>query len=275
MKKLLLTAQFIICILLITNAQIVLEKTYSAQNFSDVFSTNLGSLGYKYWRSVMDSNQLILYNIDHSIYRIISVPPQPVSYGIAYVSDSLFDLDPDIDYMLFLWNTPFSFFIYNENGTSLLSVKSAQPKNFNNGVYSFKPILYTDNGFKLNLKTASGADSNFIYSLPGFLRCNICNNGRITTGIQGGGQIFNEFLSNSYPNPSKDFTKINYKLPDNERYGEILFYTVDGKEMKRYKVDNTLNTLLINNSDLPSGTYLYHLVTSSNTTSAKKMLVIK
>ena len=100
-------------------------------------------------------------------------------------------------------------------------------------------------------------------TVPTSIKHNVANNENLT------------ILNQNHPNPSRDFTKIDYKLPDNERYGEILFYTVDGKEVKRYKVDNTFNTLLINNSDLPSGTYLYHLITPSNTTSAKKMLVIK
>ena len=54
------------------------------------------------------------------------------------------------------------------------------------------------------------------------------------------------------------FFKKNYHLPNGINEGEIVFYDINGKEIKRYRVDNTFNTLIINNSDLPAGTYLYH-----------------
>lgn len=46
-------------------------------------------------------------------------------------------------------------------------------------------------------------------------------------------------------------------------------------ELKRYEIDNTFHNLIINNSDLHSGTYFYQLLTNSGATGAKKMIVVK
>ena len=55
----------------------------------------------------------------------------------------------------------------------------------------------------------------------------------------------------------------------------IQFRAIQGKEVKRYKVDNTFNSLELDARDLPGGTYLYQLISGSNSSSAKKMVVIK
>jgi hypothetical protein len=50
---------------------------------------------------------------------------------------------------------------------------------------------------------------------------------------------------------------------------------MQGKEIKRFKVDKTFDHLLISTSDIPAGTYFFQLQTSNQNSAGKKMVVIK
>ncbi|MBC8046684.1 MAG: T9SS type A sorting domain-containing protein [Fimbriimonadaceae bacterium] len=82
-------------------------------------------------------------------------------------------------------------------------------------------------------------------------------------------------LSSPYPNPSVNTTRIEYKLPEGIYSGEIVFYDLQGKEIKRFKVDSTFDSLSISTSEIPAGTYYYQLQTSTENSEGKKMVVIK
>ncbi|MBI5219458.1 MAG: T9SS type A sorting domain-containing protein [Bacteroidia bacterium] len=64
-------------------------------------------------------------------------------------------------------------------------------------------------------------------------------------------------------------------LPNGINQGEIVFYDIQGKEIKRFKVDKTFNSLLISTADIPAGTYFYQLQTDAQNSGGKKMVVIK
>jgi uncharacterized repeat protein (TIGR03803 family) len=80
---------------------------------------------------------------------------------------------------------------------------------------------------------------------------------------------------NIYPNPNNGSAKIDYTLPPGVNEGEIVFYNLQGMEVKRFKVDRTFNTLLISTKDIAAGTYYYQLQTSGESSGGKKMVVIK
>ncbi|HXB41101.1 MAG TPA: T9SS type A sorting domain-containing protein [Bacteroidia bacterium] len=88
-------------------------------------------------------------------------------------------------------------------------------------------------------------------------------------------QRYGNFFSNPHPNPANDATTIEYKISDGVNQGEIIFYDLQGTEIKRFKVDKTFSSLLISTTDIPAGTYYYQLQTSGNTSAGKKMVVIK
>ena len=48
-----------------------------------------------------------------------------------------------------------------------------------------------------------------------------------------------------------------------------------GRELKRYTVDNTFDYLKLNTNDLPSGMYIFHLQTSKGVSQSKKILKIQ
>lgn len=114
-----------------------------------------------------------------------------------------------------------------------------------------------------------------IYSLPGTLYIPCCNDS-FSAGMPNplGGSI--NYGMSAFPNPSNgNNTTIEFHLPQGENKGEVVVYTMQGMELKRYQVDNTFHNLLISNSDLHSGTYFYQLLTANGATGAKKMVVVK
>jgi hypothetical protein len=82
-------------------------------------------------------------------------------------------------------------------------------------------------------------------------------------------------LSNPYPNPTDNLTRIDYQLPDGIKQGELVFYNTMGTEVKRFKVTNTFSFIYVSAHDLASGTYYYNLQTSAGASDGKKMVVIR
>lgn len=81
--------------------------------------------------------------------------------------------------------------------------------------------------------------------------------------------------SMAYPNPASSSTKIDYSLPSGVNNGEIVLYDIQGKEVKRFNVNSTFNTLMISTEDLQSGLYYYNLQTTQGISEAKKLVTVK
>jgi hypothetical protein len=129
------------------------------------------------------------------------------------------------------------------------------------------PIYNTPQGTKMILSYSNGQAK--VFSLPGTLSTGIAEaNGQLMQAQSGQ-------LSNLYPNPSNGAVTLQYELPKGEQQGELVLYNMLGKEVKRYKVDNTFKDILLDNTQLPAGTYFYQLQTSKGSVGTKKMIVIK
>ena len=167
--------------------------------------------------------------------------------------------------------------IYREDGTTLFS----EPSESASLAYSvmtnpvrplWYPIVKTSTGTKMVL--IAGYDTITyqpnaykVYSLPGVF---------YPTVVYNPSQVDNQMeLSNPFPNPTINTTRIDYELPNGVNQGEIVFYNLQGSEEKRFKVDRTFNTLLISTSDLAAGTYYYQLQTTAQNSEGKKMMVIE
>lgn len=255
----------------ICKSQISLEHSYPASSKSNFISlVNLANSGYKYVLVDKINNTLKLYNLNHSLWKTISLNvPSGYTLGVVLnISETLFNLDALLElsysYSKFIQTNP-SYMsneskIINENGSVLLTIQNCYyPEAFSTGTNGWKLFARTDSS------TSNGCASNDIYSLPGTMPIMITDNGINNSNA----------LSFPYPNPSQVSTTINYKLPEGSNTGEIVFYNLNGQEIKKFKVDNTYNTLELNNSDLPSGTYLYQLLSQNFMTATKKMIIIK
>ena len=253
-------------------AQITLEHTYDSA-FGNLYMVNLEVEGMKYaWRDDINIS-VRLYNLDHSIFKIMdysSVPNLNAS-TILYVSEHLFNTDNLIEYMMinFDANHIYHTYIINELGSIIFTADSLSPTVKPNAPQTQLPIYNTTNGTKMILSGSyNGNTVANVYSLTGHLSNSIQ---QITNSNNN-----NLSMENIYPNPSNgNNTTIEFHLPQGENKGEIVIYNMQGMEQKRYEIDNTFHNLIINNSDLHSGTYFYQLLTNNAATGAKKMIVIR
>src|SRR4051812_1824584 len=98
MKKILLAIVFIYSTI-ISSGQITLEKSgyHSTLRF-----VHLERAGFKYVYHDPIVNEIRLYNLNHSLYKIINIPPQNAyqnNYYVQYLTETLWDTDStDLDY---------------------------------------------------------------------------------------------------------------------------------------------------------------------------------
>ncbi len=282
MKKIILIAMLAIAALSSRQtlmAQITLEHTYdSASSISlgwggQLMIINFEVEGKKYVRSSPLNNSITIYNLDHSIYKSFIIPGTPIGYQLMYFSEHLFNTDDKIEYMVIEEpsNGTFTTSIYNEDGVQLFHKPNQAPVVTGQFPDEQVPIYNTLNGTKMILSgdvTDITNYATYVYSLPGTLsnsikQINNSNNNQLS-------------MENIYPNPSNgNNTTIEFYLPQGVNSGVVVVYNLQGMELKRYQVDNTFHSLIIQNSDLHSGTYFYQLLTSIGTTGAKKMIVVK
>jgi len=275
MKALILFAFAMISI--IAPAQIVYEHTYdSASTVSTAGTLNQLMIvkfevsGERYVKINQWGEEISIYDMNHSLLKTISFasfPGMSVYQGdILYLSQSLFNTDPKIEFLYSSHNGSGGYYtgIYNEDGvvlfsdTGLIAIRSAV-------LLQQYPIYNTSLGTKMIISYKNGQAK--VFGLAGILTTSIANtNQNLLNSIA---------ISNPYPNPTSNSTTIDYKLPSGENQGEIVFYDLQGNEVKRFKVDQTFNSLLISTSDIAAGTYYYQLQTSGNISAGKKLVVIK
>jgi type IX secretion system substrate protein len=278
MKKIILIA--LIAFVTSAKAQIIYEHTYDS---ASVWNTCAGQLeqlmmvnfeveGYQYVKINRCGKVMNIYDMTHSLVKTISLASVPLessgSMGdFIYLSEHLFNTDPAIEFM-YVYNVTvggngcYYTIIYNDAGTTIFSDTGAALIHGNFEQQQL-PIYNTPNGTKMILSYCNGQAK--VFGLGGTL----------STRIEGVNHTANIGLGNAYPNPTANTTTIPYTLPQGTTQGELVFYNVQGVEVKRFKVDNTFSTLLISTTDIPSGTYYYQLLINGNASAAKKMVVVK
>lgn len=291
MKTTILITFFFFSIIYENFAQITLENNYPATSSNIRFqSVLLESAGSKY--AVYDRAlfQLKLYNLDHSIYKTITVNNpttnlyDPVnitsSYDeIAYVKEGLFDTDSEVEFML-IYSTDGTgpsgstrgVAIINEDGSIILNRVDAYPRfsTFAGSVTNSDCILNaSDNTTKMLLVEPTGYN---VYSLPGTLSCNPCGSVTGTAKVAGSS---NTIALQNAPNPANSYTNIYYQLPEETQEADLILYNTQGIEIKRYRVDQMFDHLQISTEDLHAGTYYYSIVTEEGQTASKKMLILR
>ena len=291
MKK--LVTLFCVILTFCCKAQITLEHVYdsasteycnypmmgSPSENSQLMIINFEISGERYVKINRWGEKIEIYSMNHSLIKAISIATLPKTsssngkFGdFLYISEQLFDLDSLIEYMYCVHIGSKSFTgIYNEDGICIFS-DTAGPIIRSNIPVQQLPIYNTAYGTKMILSylgitpDVTGFKAK-VFSLPGTLTVGIAQANNIL--------VSQSYISNPYPNPSSSSTKIDYTLPPGINEGEIVFYNLQGTEVKRFKVDKTFSTLLVSTADIAAGTYLYQLQTSGMSTEGKKMVVIK
>ncbi len=280
MKKILFLA--LIAFGIKAKGQIVYEHTYDTAStagmgpYSDesqLMIINFEISGERYvkinrWGKVID-----IYDLNHSLVKTISIANVPLRTNnqvgeILYLSENLFNTDSKMEFMYILAGfNSFTTYIYKEDGSIMFSDTGAELIKVNYEQQQM-PIYNTSAETKMILSYSSVSGVWKVFGLPG----------KLTTGIQeGNSQLMRAqgMISNPYPNPATSSTRIDYNFPNGVNEGEIIFYDLQGKEIKRFKVDKTFDHLLISTADIPAGTYFYQLQCNSQFSEGKKMVVIK
>jgi len=233
--------------------------------------------GYRYVKVNRCGKIISIYDLNHSLVKNISManmptsPPYNILGDVLYLSEQLFNLDSKVEFIYChsftnsQGNGDYVTSVYDENGTMLFT-DTAWPGIRLNFEQQQLPIYNTSQGTKLILSCLNGTAK--VYGLAGTLSTSIGSQNQELL-------IQSNFVSNPYPNPTASTTRIDYILPKGVSTGEMIFYDLQGHEIKRYKVDSTFDHLLISTSDIPAGTYNYQLETDSKSTSGKKLVVIK
>ena len=254
----------------ISSAQITLEMEYVEGGFdnNNLNLVELSSSRYKYQMIDKTNYEIKLYNLDHTLFKTIPIPTQTASnWAVFYISENLFDTDiSNIEYLVSGLYPNHYVTIYNETGSIISAIENANLGGLNI-MGRGKPIFNTESGTKMILNSYSLGWSR-VYSLPGELN-------QILSSTVNRIKLDETVLSNSYPNPTMDFTRIDYKLPFGIKEGEIVFFNIHGQEIKRFIVDRYFSSIEISTADLPPGTYYYRLNTSQGISEGKKMLKIE
>lgn len=213
------------------SAQITFENSYPNDNLgiSIAHPIKLENGLIKYRLNYYDSSKIYLYNLDHSLYKIINVPSQSGPwYNIFYLTQKLFDLDNGFEYILA--DGISKIIVYDEDGTMLFMHDTAS---IAFSIWGSNPIFNTDQGTKMRIQDNVNSVTK-IYGLLGTL---------LTGKTELENYYYNNFstISNSYPNPSKGNIRIDYMLPQGANQADIVFYTIEGKLVKKIKIDNTQN----------------------------------
>lgn len=289
-------ASFIMGLLisLTLKSQITLENTYPVYNNTNYAALSVVHLssGYKYSRFNNVGGSLMLYNLNHSIWKTIplSVPPGYTLYTAPIlVSDSLFKLDPAVELAYTYWAvtyTPALSYttvtkVIDEIGTTLLTLNQClyPLQATSTGTAGYKLIAQIDSAGKA---WYNGPKENRVYSLPGKLPQNHITSApsstvsnpspTITTSVKPVGSDPGPYLSAPSPNPSLNKSVIAYQLPQGMAQGEIVIYDMTGRDVKHYIVDHSFNTLELDSGELPAGNYLYQM---TGVDQARKLLIVK
>jgi len=279
MKKILLLA--LLAIGMSARGQITLEHVYDTASTrcigipNQLMIINFAVSGERYVNINRWAKKINIYSMNHSLVKSISYDTFPQSTNfplILYISEKLFSTDNKISFMYWYMqcdSVSSSAFlrIYNEDGVLLFKADSLTPLESSGTAMPNNSIYNTTYGTKMILEYYCYSSKTKVYSLPGTLSASVAE-ANINLLAQSK-------ISNPYPNPTNNTTNIDYTLPPGINEGEIVFYNLQGAEVKRFKVDKTFSTLLVSTTDIAAGTYLYQLQTSVQSSEGKKMVVIK
>ena len=278
MKKILLIA--LLAFGMSAKAQITLLHTYDSASTitgnSQLMLINFQVSGERYVKINRLDQSICIYDLNHSLLKTISLASLPLFCStpprageVLYLSQNLFTTDSKIAFM-YIRNPcgiPSPYYItdiVNEDGTILFS-DTGSAEIIPNYEEQQMPIYNTSQGTIMILSYRNGQAK--VFGLPGILSESIIETNNTL--------ISQSKISNPYPNPTSNSTSIDYELPKGINEGEIVFYNLQGNEIKRFKVDRTFSTLLVSTNDIAAGTYLYQLQTTAQSSEGKKMVVIK
>jgi type IX secretion system substrate protein len=288
MKTTLITASVTLLMALTSTAQITLENTYAIQNDprkSGLTAIKLEVSGDKYMLYDIKAKQIKLYNLDHSVYKTIAIPPlnkyrnsnSDSVVSIAHVSENLFNSDNLVEFVAFDGefdsqlgtNSYSSMKVFNENGVTVFSGDSLMPCFKGAATYygyetNVDFIFNTSDGAKMILFSyKNNTLSQKVYSLPGQA---------VATGIQKNADVKNAL---PFPNPTNNSITVPYKLTDGKQ-GKLVINDLQGKVLVEYVIDTAFENVVVDTNTMTAGNYFYAVYSSEKkVNSTGKFVVVK
>lgn len=257
-------------------AQITYEQSYSGPNSTSEARLQLIDMGvneYKYSLVNYATNQLSLYNLDHSTYATVTIPIALVNsgeYSVGYVTRTLFDCDStQFEYAILPQYGLNNFYIYREDGTLLFQKDSTiAPYCFGcfGGAYDVRPIINSPVGAKLFLlkNTPLGYMTTDVYSLCGKLPVN---------GIEL--NAASASFVKVFPNPSSGETTFEFDLKSNTHDHEIVIFDASGQQVHSMTIKGTVKSYSLDESILHSGVYFFTVQTENKVIQNGKFIIVE
>lgn len=260
-------------------AQINLEKTYGGIN---IFSTDLkytlvdsGEMKIIYYDDFIDT--VFIHNLDHSLDHtiVLTLDQSRGLSNLICITKHLFDTDDDYEFVCTYGNASGpanDITVWNENGTVLFKRDSFTLRSHYTGADATRikdGIFNTPLGTKMILVHPTEPKYE-VYSLPGKLPT---SNTKLSATDAPTIISSSSPSTSAYPNPSNGKIRVAYSLPEGVTTGELVITSTDGREVKRYRVGNMFNDILIEKSELASGAYFYKLITERGESEARKFVI--
>ncbi len=275
MKKYCLT--LVVCFLTsVTHAQIILEHTYDSVTYD--FSGSLDGVFYpcriseseiKYVH--IDDYTITLYNLDHSVFKTMTVPLQILgdNEDVLFISTTLFDTDSTtVEYLVEgkdlsgTWGTH----IFNENNTQVFTAP---------GYYLWQQIIVlgksklfpnvinTDQGSKLLLLNVNGGVR--IWSLPGTYYS--------YSGTGDDDNLLEMDLGLPAPNPSATRIIIPINIPSEAINPQLIMISDSGTEVGRYILNPGQDSFTLDTAQFAPGMYLLTIIAENGRSKTRKVMI--
>jgi hypothetical protein len=256
-----------------SRAQITLEHTYTNTTEGGFYLAEVDSAVWKYVITNLQDS-ISIYNLDHSLERVVIIPTDEYS-GIEVIAKHLFDLDSSYQILLQSYHAQ-GIRVFKDDGTLLFSCDqcSLGAVPYTGGSYgAVSGIKSTPNGTKMVVGRGNVDTKVEVYSLPGKLPT--CSTTPLSAVNSSTAYTNPTLPTSAYPNPTSGQVRIAYELPSGVSSGDLILTAEDGREVKRYRVTSAFSDLLIEPSDLSSGSYFYKLVTEKGESQSQRIVMTK
>jgi Secretion system C-terminal sorting domain len=249
----------VLILALSAKAQLTLDKTYDYS----LTSIKINQTDYKYFLMDVAKSECRIYNLDHSLWKNISITltANYYLYDIKFVSRYLFNSDELVElwysaYEYVSTGTSTGYYIYiskviNENGTVLASVTGgayAYVIPAGTDVYKFLVYAYDNSVTPYIIKT-------YLYSLP---------------NSSSAVDYLSELKGDPFPNPASDF--INLPLGSESSSGILQVFGLTGQKIFEQNIRGE-SAFHLNTRNWSSGIYTYRLLKNGKPSEAKEFIV--
>jgi len=83
------------------------------------------------------------------------------------------------------------------------------------------------------------------------------------------------YIKQNAPNPFLQNTAILYYIPSSAKQAQLIIYSIEGRQLKSFSLNNGVNQVTIDGGTLSSGQYIYSLVVDGKKIDSKKMVLTK